>query len=100
MGVVTAFPLTSTAGRSAVVRYARAAVLVDVLQAAPRRARAHQQQVLRPVHLGHHRPQRHHHGTRVPHDAHSNYIIHTYIHTYLYSPKNRENESKALTQDD
>jgi len=26
--------------------------------------------------------------------------IHTYIHTNLYSAKNRENESEALAQDD
>jgi len=28
------------------------------------------------------------------------YFIHTYIHTNLYSAKNRENESEALAQDD
>ena len=28
------------------------------------------------------------------------YSVHTYIHTNLYSDKNRENESEALAQDD
>jgi len=34
------------------------------------------------------------------HAVESTAYINTYIHTHLYSAKNRENESEALAQDD